>query len=386
MLNIMRMNTVAIGSSVPTTAELRREVRAFLRSAIEDGAFVPRCNSWMTAFSPGFSRMLAERGWLGLTWAQEYGGRGATTHHRLVLTEELLAHGAPVAAHWIADRQMGPNLIRFGSEEQKRHFLPQIARAEAFFCIGMSEPDSGSDLASIRTSATKVPGGWRVSGTKVWTTGAHIAQFMMTLVRTDRNAKRRAGLSQLIVDLTADGVRVSPIIGMDGGHHFNEVFLDSVFVPDDMLVGTEGAGWQQVTAELSFERSGPERYMSTTPLLLEWGRLGAAHADRGARADLGLLVARLLVLRRMSAVIAGRLAAGETPDVEAAMVKDLGGQFERDVIGAVRRHRPLLGRSEATRLLDQLLAEATVQVPTFGLRGGTPEILRGVIARDLGIR
>jgi alkylation response protein AidB-like acyl-CoA dehydrogenase len=370
-----------------TPDQLRIEVRSFLRAEIAAGSFAPHCNSWMSQFSPEFSRSLAERGWLGLTWPSTYGGRDATPLHRLVLTEELLAHGAPVAAHWIADRQMGPNLMAFGNEELKRSLLPRIANAEAFFCIGMSEPDSGSDLASIRTRATPVDGGWQVNGTKVWTTGAHIAHYMMTLARTQaREDDRHAGLSQLVIDLTWPGVTVSPIISMNGDHHFNQVVLDDVFVPADHRVGTEGAGWSQVTAELAFERSGPERYLSTFPLLAAWSdELGETGGTVAAREDLGLLMARVWTLRGLSRSIAEELASGHAPELEAAMVKDLGATFERDVIAIVRRHRSRTATSQS-ELIDRLLTESVHEAPTFSLRGGTPEILRGVVARHLGVR
>jgi alkylation response protein AidB-like acyl-CoA dehydrogenase len=336
----------------------------------------------MTRFSPDFSRAIAARGWLGLTWSRAYGGQGGTPQHRLAVTEELLAHGAPVAAHWIADRQMGPNLVAFGSDELKLRLLPRIASGNAFFCIGMSEPDSGSDLASVRTRASKTDGGWLLNGTKVWTTGAHVAHFMMTLARTGPSeGSRHAGLSQFVVELDSPGVTVSPIISMNGAHHFNEVVLQDAFVPEGHLVGVEGDGWHQVTAELAFERSGPERYMSTYPLLDAWsGTLASGERTSSAREDLGLLAARLWSLRQMSASIAAALDDGRAPEVDAAKVKDLGARFETDVIAVVRRHGP------SNDTVARLLAESLVDAPTFTLRGGTPEILRGVVARDLGVR
>lgn len=370
---------------LPEPEELRAQVRRFARDHVERGTFTPHCNSWMSQFSPEFSKLLAEQGWLGLTWPEQYGGRGGTPQHRLAVTEELLAHGAPVAAHWIADRQMGPNLMAFGSEELRSELLPAIAAAEALFCIGMSEPDSGSDLASVRTRAVPVDGGWSVSGTKVWTTGAHLARWMMTLARTSGTSQdRHRGLSQLVVDLRSPGVRVSPIVSMNGDHHFNEVVMEDVFVPAGHLVGTEGDGWRQVTAELAFERSGPERYMSTLPLLLAWTReLAEGDGTATAREDAGLLLARLWALRQASADIARELAAGHSPVVDAAKVKDLGATFERDVVRVVRRHRP---PRDPDGTIERLLHESVVEAPTFTLRGGTPEILRGVVARDLGVR
>jgi alkylation response protein AidB-like acyl-CoA dehydrogenase len=250
--------------------ELRRDVRSFLAEELAAGSFDPGCDSWLSGHDPAFSGRLAERGWVGMTVPPEYGGHGRGYLERYGVLEELLAAGAPVAAHWIADRQTGPLLLRFGTEEQRHRFLPGIARGEIYFAIGMSEPDSGSDLASIRTSATPVQGGWSLRGTKVWTSHAHRSHYMITLVRTRRRGERKhEGLSQFLVNLHAPGVSVRPIELLSGEAHFNEVVFDDAFVPADMLIGTEGAGWAQVNCELAYERSGPERFLSTFPLLAE---------------------------------------------------------------------------------------------------------------------
>src|SRR3712207_3338271 len=194
----------------PEDEALRPEIRAFLREIV--GAIPPerRARSWM-GFDAGFSRRLAERGWLGLTFPKEYGGAGRGPFARYVLVEELLAAGAPVSAHWIADRQSGPLILRFGTEAQRRHYLPRICRAEAFFCIGMSEPNSGSDLASVATRAVREGDGWRLNGSKIWTTNAQHSHYMIALVRTSGTAEdRHRGLSQLIIDLHAPGVSINP--------------------------------------------------------------------------------------------------------------------------------------------------------------------------------
>ena len=194
-----------------------------------------------------------------MTVPSEYGGHGRSFLERFVVTEELLAAGAPVAAHWIADRQIVPSLLKYGTEHQKSQFLPRIVRGECFFAIGMSEPDSGSDLASVRTRAERVEGGWSLSGTKVWTSGAHLAHAFIVLARTAAvdPTHRHAGLSQFIVNLRGPGVEIRPIVSMNGAHHFNEVILDSAFVPDAMVFGEIGNGWQQVTSELPSNAAGP---------------------------------------------------------------------------------------------------------------------------------
>jgi alkylation response protein AidB-like acyl-CoA dehydrogenase len=232
-------------------AALREEVRAFL--AVELAGMTPlqKARSWM-GFDAGFSRKLGARGWIGMVWPKKYGGHERTALERYVVLEELLAAGAPVGAHWIADRQSGPLLLRFGTEQQRMKFLPAVARGEHYFCIGLSESGAGSDLAAVRTRARKVDGGWRVQGTKLWTSFADRAHAMIALVRTGSNTENRhAGLSQLLIDMRSPGVTVRPIVDMLGESHFNEVFLDDVFVPDDMLIGREGEGWQHGTAELS---------------------------------------------------------------------------------------------------------------------------------------
>jgi alkylation response protein AidB-like acyl-CoA dehydrogenase len=367
-----------------STAGLRHAVRSFLDEEREAGSFVPRVDAWMSGIDPDFSRRLAGRGWVGMVIPRRYGGAERSPLERFVVTEELLAAGAPVAAHWIADRQMAPAILRFGTEEQRRRYLPGIARADALFAIGMSEPDAGSDLASIRTRAVRTARGWVLNGTKVWTTAGHVATAIVVLARTaPAGADRHAGLSQFIVDLPDPRVQISAIRSIEGGHHFNECVFDDVVLGPEALLGTEGDGWRQVTAELANERSGPERILSTLPLLSEWAAGAARDGDPHVRRELGRMVARLTTLRTLSRSIAARLAAGESPAVEAAMVKDLGTRFEVDVVEAIRA---LTAGRPADSWTSDLLRDAVPRTPAFTLRGGTTEILRSVVARGLGLR
>jgi alkylation response protein AidB-like acyl-CoA dehydrogenase len=375
----------------PETEELRAEVREFLAKERAEGRFTPRCDVWLSGWDERFSRELGARGWLGMTLPTEYGGHGRTPLDRYVLTEELLAAGAPVAAHWVADRQIGPSLLRFGTEAQKQRYLPRIAAGECYFGIGMSEPDSGSDLASVRTRAARADGGWRLTGTKVWTSGAHHAHAFFALARTEpvQDGNRHAGLSQFIVELDSPGVQINPIRLLTGAHHFNEVVLDDVFVPDELVLGEIGAGWHQVTSELAYERSGPERFLSTFPLLVALvGELSAAGDSLGASGlrELGALVSRVWTLRRLSLGIAASLTAGLPADVPAAMVKDLGTRYESEVIDAARLLVSIPPDPGAESGFARLLADAVLHAPGFTLRGGTNEILRGVVARGLGLR
>lgn len=369
------------------TEQLRGEVRQFLKKELEEGNFIPQGDAWLSRPDSNFSRKLGERGWLGMTWPKKYGGHERTAFERYVVIEELLAFGAPVAAHWFSDRQSGPLLLRFGTEEQKNDMLPRIARGELYFCIGLSEPNTGSDLASISTRAKKVDGGWLLNGSKVWTSGAHISHYMMTLCRTsDKQENRHEGLSQLIVDLSSSGVTVRPIRLMTGEHHFNEVILEDVFVPDEMVVGKIGDGWKQSMAELAFERSGPERFLSTFPLLVELIRvLQEDTSNENTNIAIGRLVARVATLREMSLGVAGLLEKDISPDITAALVKDLGTQVECQIAEAARLLVPSSSQAVSARF-KSLLATSILHSPGFTLRGGTTEILRGIIAKGVGIR
>lgn len=368
----------------PETEALRQEVRDFLKDALTDIPPVIRAQTW-SGYDPAFSKKLGERGWIGMCWPKKYGGHERSAFERYVVLEEMLAAGAPVGAHWIGDRQSGPLLVRFGTEEQRQMILPRAAKGELLFCIGMSEPDSGSDLAATRTKAEKEGDQWRVNGTKLWTSNAHNAHYMIALFRTD-NEDKHGGLTQFLVDLSLPGITIRPIKDLSGESHFNEVIFEDVMVPDTMRVGPEGNGWTQVTAELAFERSGPERYLSSFLLLGELVRELARKGDTSADAEIGRLVAHLVTLRQMSLSVAGLLEAGENPILEASVVKDLGALFEQDM--PVKAHElaggaPVIGHGSD---YEQVLGFLTQATPSFSLRGGTREILRGIIARGLGLR
>ena len=369
-------------SSLP----LRAEVREFLRDNAEHLA---RPNSdFSTGHDPAFSRKLGQRGWIGMTWPQRYGGGERSFFERYVVTEELLAAGAPVSAHWIADRQSGNLILRFGSEAQRARYLPPITRGQSYFSIGMSEPGTGSDLASVRTSARRSGDGWLINGTKLWSTDAHRNHFMIALVRTEPPSENRhAGLSQIIVDLQQDGAAVRPIRNMAGGEDFNEVVFDDVLVPEDRVVGEPGNGWQQVTSELAYERSGPERFLSAFRVFVELVRAAGDHPEPPLTTAVGRLAAHILTLRRMSISVAGMLEEGKSPAVEAALVKALGNDFEKLLPEVARLAATgMTEPSDRLRRFREALTDTLLLSPSFTIRGGTREILRGVIARGLGLR
>jgi acyl-CoA dehydrogenase len=362
---------------------LRAELRAFLAEAGKNWSPRVRAYSWM-GFDRDFSREVGKRGWIGMTWPKAYGGQERTALERYVTLEEMLAVGAPVGAHWIGDRQSGPLILRLGTEEQRREFLPRIARGELAFAIGLSEPDSGSDLASLRTRAEKVPGGWRINGRKVWTTNAHLCDFMIALLRTSPITdprQKHQGLSQFLVDCRLSGITIRPILDLVGEEGFNEITFDDVFVPDSMLVGTEGAGWEQATAELAFERSGPERYLSSLPLLT--AALDDLRAEPAAPEAVGRLLARAGTLRQMSLAVAGMLQEGKTPAREAALVKDAGNDYEQAL---PERLREFFDPGRTPPEVQEMQGYMTMVARSYSLRGGTREILRGIIARQLGRR
>lgn len=374
-------------ATLPPEAErLRGEVRLFLSDELASLAPELKAQSW-SGFNPDFSRKLGARGFIGLTWPKAYGGHERSALERYVVIEELLAAGAPVAAHWVADRQSGPLLLKFGTEEQRRRVLPGIAKGETYFSIGMSEPDSGSDLASVRTRATRSNDGWRVRGTKLWSSGAHRSHYMIALFRTgDGVDQRQMGLTQFLVDLKGPGIHVRPIADLTGHEHFNEVVFDDAPLPLDAVIGAEGQGWAQVTAELAYERSGPERFLSSMMLLKHLvAAAGAAPTERVAIA-IGRLTARLHALRQLSLSVATQLQRGANPALEAALVKDVGAVFEQEIPEVAH---DLFGLETSLRSDDPLKrvqAYLTQVAPSFSLRGGTREILRGIIARGLGLR
>jgi alkylation response protein AidB-like acyl-CoA dehydrogenase len=370
----------------PACETLRAEVRAFLERELADYPAQRRAYTW-TGWDAAFTRKVAARGWIGMTWPRQWGGHERSALERYVVLEEMLAAGAPVAAHWIGDRQSGPLLLRYGTDAQRAAILPRICRGEAHFCIGMSEPDSGSDLASIRTRAERRKHGWRVTGTKLWTTGAQHCEYMIALVRTSAAAQKHAGLSQFLIPLGSPGITIRPIRDLAGNEHFCEVVFEEAEIPGDALVGGEGNGWAQVMAELAYERSGPERYLSCHPLLTELVRVRAGDHEARARTAIGRQVAQLATLRSMSIAVAGLLDAGEHPALEAAVVKDLGAIFEQDLPGIAQS---LVACEPCTDSsgdpFAQALGELVQNAPSFSLRGGTREILRGIIARGLGLR
>lgn len=368
----------------PEALAMQEKVRAFLARERDGGNFGPRDTM---RHSPEFSRKCAAEGLIGMAWPASHGGHERSFLERYVATEELLAAGAPVWAHWVADRQSGPVLIRYGCKEAVRDVLARIMRGECFFCIGMSEPESGSDLFSVRSKAERTQGGWRVNGRKLWTSNAHQAHYMIALLRTSpaREDDRRFGLSQFLIDMASPGIGVRPIPDLTGEHHFNEVTFDDVLVPEDHLIGEVDQGWKQVTGELAFERSGPERFLETIHVLRELIRAAGPSPDPRMAEGIGRLVAELWTLRQLALSVAGMLQAGHVPQTEAALVKDLGTNWEQALPHRARDLLPLARASDNSQFAEALM-KGTLVAPKLTIQGGTREVLRGIIARGLGLR
>lgn len=375
----------------PEAQALRQEVRAFIAEEVARGTWDPKAAFKGRGFDRAFSKRVAEKGWIGLTWPREYGGRERSFLERYVVTEEFLIANAPTGCHFVADRQSGPVLMRYAAEEVKAAILPRIIRGEACFCIGMSEPGSGSDLFAANTKAERAAGGWRVTGTKVWTSNAHNADYMIGLFRTSPATpeNRRHGLTQFLVDMRTPGISVKPIRFMTGEHEFNEVHFEDVVLPDNAVLGEVDGAWKQATSELAYERSGPERFLDTWFVLEALLGLLGESPDARAQEAVGRLVAQLHALRRMSVSVAGMLERGREPVLEASIVKDLGTVWEQALPDRARDIAAFADPSEAPAnapAFDEILDYATLMAPKLTIQGGSTEILRGIIARGLGLR
>lgn len=357
-------------------------MRRFAREGAERGEFKLAFNP-MTEWDRDVSRRLAERGWVGTTIPEEYGGHPRPAPEQWVIAEELLAGGVPLGGHWICDRQIARMILRFAGPDLKRSLLPLMARGELTVALGMSEPGSGSDLASVRTRADRVEDGWVVNGQKIWTSNAHNAEYALVLCRTDPEAQKHEGLSQLLIDLKTPGVEIRRIPTADGEDDFCEVFFDDVFVPDHHLVGEPGSGWTQITTELSYERAWPDRYLTYMRVLEAFRETVADEADdRAALETLGGLAARLASIRGLSWNAVATAIADRDASALAALAKDAGTCFEQALLEAVRRADPR-GRRHEPGELREALRVGVAMSPVITIRGGTSEILRGVVGKRL---
>ena len=365
--------------------DLQAEVREFLAAELPPGTHEP-CLGMAADHDREFSAKMADRGWVGMALPSRWGGSDRTAVQRFIVVEEMLRWGAPVGHHWVADRQTGNVILKFGTDEQRERFLPPICRGELGFSIGMSEPDSGSDLASVSTRAERADDGWVVNGTKIWTSNAHMNDWFICLLRTApmEDGNKHAGLSQLLIDLRSPGLEISPIPFLDGSHHFNEVTFHDVFVPDINVVGQPGMGWHQNTTEMAYERGGPDRWLSPFSTVEQLLREAAGTPMEDAVSGLfGELAARWWGIRNLSLSVARLIDEGEAPSVESALVKEMGTRYEQEVVEKLVQLIDEEYSPESESLFERLLAQCVVTFPGNTIRGGTIEILRSVASKGL---
>lgn len=377
--------------------EFRREVRSFLEGEIRSGLFKPSCDAWIQGFSPEFTKKVAQKGWIGLTWPKEYGGQGRNNVDRFILTEEMLRYGAPAALHWFADRQIGRAIIHYGTEEQKRDYLPKILRGEAYVGLGLSEPEAGSDLGSLQTRASEDGDYFVLNGQKMWTSCARYMNYIYLVARTDPNAPKHRGISEFIIPANVPGITVRPTIDITGAEAWGEVFYDNVRVHRSSLIGEKNRGFYQVANQLDYERSGLERLMGNYPLfdaILQFARETQRNGaplckdpfvrDKLARLQVEFEVGRLLTYR-----VALVIDSGRAPNVEAAMAKAFCTGFEQHLADVATRilgpYGQLVGESKWVPF-SGMAPDSFLSSMGYSLQAGTSEILRNIVAtRGLGL-
>jgi alkylation response protein AidB-like acyl-CoA dehydrogenase len=316
----------------PNATALRGELRQLVKE------HVPR--DYLGAFTDDpadleiaqrFCRLLAERGLLCMSWPEEFGGRGASAWEQTVVREEMWAHHEPRGAQYMGVNWVGPTIMRHGTQAQQDLLLPLIARGEIIWCQGFSEPDAGSDLASVRTAARREEGidGWRVYGQKIWTSYATMAQWCFLLARTSTERKKQQGLTIFLVPMTRKGIEVRPIRAMLGPHHLNEVFFDGLQVTEADVLGAVGEGWKVVQEVLAFERVGIARYarcerlLRAAPHILgdQWEQLPDELRGRWARMLTHCRRARLLAYRVIALQSSGTVSPGDTAAYRIAVTR-----------------------------------------------------------------
>jgi 3-oxocholest-4-en-26-oyl-CoA dehydrogenase alpha subunit len=376
----------------------RKEVRDFLEGEIRADTFKPMCDGWIQGFSPEFTKKVAARGWIGLSWPTKFGGQGRSNVDRFVLTEEMLRYGAPTALHWFADRQIGRALMHFGNEEQQREYLPRILRGEAYVGLGLSEPQAGSDLGSVQTKVTEEGDFYVFNGQKMWTSCARYMNYIYMVARTDPNAPKHRGVSEFILPVTGvSGITIVPTIDITGTEAWGEVFFDNVKVAKNTLIGEKNRGFYQVVNQLDYERSGLERLMGNYPLfdaIVKFAKETKRHGvpvsqdplvrDKLTRLQVEFEVGRLLTYR-----VALTIDAGKTPTTEAAMAKMFCTAFEQHLADLSTRilgpYGQLTGESKWAPI-SGMAPHSFLGSMGYSLQAGTSEILRNVVAtRGLGL-
>jgi alkylation response protein AidB-like acyl-CoA dehydrogenase len=377
--------------------KFRQEVRDFLEEELRKGTFKPSCDAWIQGYSLEFTKKVAQKGWIGLTWPKEYGGQGRSHIDRLILTEEMLRYGAPAACHWFADRQIGGGILRYGTEEQKREILPKIVAGEAYVGLGMSEPEAGSDLASLRTKATEEGDYYIIDGQKMWTSCGMFMNYIYLVARTDPEAPKHKGISEFIFETNLPGITITPTIDITGSTAWAEVFFDGVRISKKCLIGEKNRGYYQVLNQLDYERAGLERLMGNYPLFDAIVQFAKGTKRNGkplaqetlirqklAQLQVEFDVGRLLIYRVVLVMEEGR-----APNVEAAMAKAYSTAFEQHLAKIAMEILGLYGQLIAESKWAPILGMAPhsyLASTGYSLQAGTSEVLRNVVAsRGLGL-
>ena len=358
----------------PEQRALRDEARSFAADAV--AKYGRHNDSWINGYSEELAHDLAAKGWIGMSWPVEHGGGGRPAIDRLIVGEELIAAGAPIAAMWFADRQMGPGLIAFGSDEQRRAFLPGILSGETTWCIGMSEPGAGSDLASLRTTARRDGDEWVIVGQKIWTSFAAVADYCYLICRTSSEGPPHLGISEIVVPMDTPGIEVRPITDMTTNRHFCEVFFTDARVPVTNLVGVEGDAFKQTMRQLEHERGGIDRLVSNRALYEL--ALGPCRPHRSARATAHRR-ARDRVPRRAHP----RRPRGAAPGAGRLLGRD---QVLLHRARGPRRRVRAAGARRRRRLLWDDVTRGLLYTPGYTIMGGTSNIMRNILGeRVLGL-
>ncbi len=375
----------------------RKEVADFLKDEISKGLWKPACDAWIQGQDPSFTKRVAAKGWIGLSWPKELGGQGLSAVDRMIMTEEMLRYGAPAACHWFADRQIGNAIIHYGNEMQKKEWLPMIMRGEAYVGLGLSEPDAASDLASIKTKATETEDGYVIDGQKVWTSCAKFMNYIYLVARTDPTAPKHRGISEFFFSTKLPGVTLTPTIDITGSEAWCETFLDQVKIPKTALIGEKNKGFYQVAHQLDFERAGLERLMGNYPLyeaLIQFCKDTKRNGqplskDYSVRTKLAQLQVEFEVGRLLTYRVALVIDEGRAPNTEASLAKAYSTSFEQhlavlamDILGLYgslvedSKYEVIAGMAPASFLASK----------GYSLQAGTSEILRNIYAqRGLGL-
>jgi len=371
--------------------KFRQEARDFLEEELKQGLWQPSCDAWIMGFDPAFTKRVAQRGWIGLTWPKEYGGQGRSFIDRLILTEEMLRYGAPAACHWFADRQVGGAIVHYGTEEQKKELLPMILKGEAYVGLGMSEPDAGSDLASLKTRAVEDGDYYVIDGQKTWTSGGSYINWIYMVARTDPDAPKHRGISEFFFETSLPGINVVPIVDITGGVHFNEVFFENVRIPKQCLIGEKNRGFYQILHQLDYERSGMERLMANYPLfeaLIQYAketrRNGKPLSEEPViRSQLAQLKIELEIGRLHMYRVAVVMDEGRAPNWESSMSKAYGTAFEQHLASTAVEIAGLYGQLSPESKWVPMLGMAYhsyLSSKGYSLQAGTSEVLKNILA------